>query len=236
METLFDYFDKRHREAVLGQPASEDGPVITISRQTGCDARQVANLVIQKLNIRYKTNKWKWVDKDFIYSIARELNTDKARVEGFYKGVENSNLAEMIMAFSGGFVSDNRIKKAINDVVLSICKEGYVVLVGRGGVSIANNIIDSLHVRLMAPFYWRVENVMKKKSLEIGKAEEFVLDTDEKRFRLIQMFLKQKSVNIDYLFDSTINRRSFTIDQTATLIEEMYVSKVHYQMEERKKK
>lgn len=232
---MFDYFDKRHREAVLGQPVTEDGPVITISRQTGCDARQVAEAVAEKLNRKFQTTRWRWIDKDIIYKIARELNTEEARVEGFYKGIENSNLSEMIMAFSGGFVSDQRIKKAIEDVVLSICKEGYIVLVGRGGVSIANNLVDSLHIRLMAPFYWRVENVMRKKNMNIGDAEQFVLDTDEKRFRLIQIFLKQKSVNIDYLFDSTINRKSFTIDQTASLIESMYEHKICCQMERRKK-
>lgn len=232
---MFDYFDKRHREAVLGQPATEDGPVITISRQTGCDARQVAEAVAAKLNRKFQTTRWRWMDKDVIYKIARELNTEEARVEGFYKGIENSNLSEMIMAFSGGFVSDQRIKKAIEDVVLSICKEGYVVLVGRGGVSIANNLVDSLHIRLTAPFYWRVENVMRKKDMNIEEAEKFVLDTDEKRFRLIQIFLKQKSVNIAYLFDSTINRRSFTIDQTAGLIESMYEHKICCQMERRKK-
>jgi cytidylate kinase len=235
MKLMFDYFDKRHREAVLEQPASEDGPVITLSRQTGCDARQIAEVLAAKLNLKYKTTKWRWIDKDIIYKIAKELNTEEARVEGFYKGIENSNLSEMVMAFSGGFVSDQRIKKAIEDVVLSICKEGYVVLVGRGGVSIANSLVDSLHIRLMAPFYWRVENVMRKKNMNIEKAEEHVLDTDEKRFRLIQMFLRQKSVNIDYLFDATINRRSFSIEQTADIIESMYEHKVCCQMEKRKK-
>lgn len=72
MKTMFEYFDKRHREAVLGQPASEDGPVITISRQTGCDARQVAEHVADQLNIKYKMTKWRWIDKDIIYRIDRK--------------------------------------------------------------------------------------------------------------------------------------------------------------------
>ena len=101
------------------------------------------------------------------------------------------------MAFSGGFVSDLRVKKAIRDVILSICKGGNIVLVGRGGVSIAHDIPDSLHVRLIAPFYWRVENVMKKKQMEIEAAEEYVVDTDEKRFNLITTFLDKKQLNID---------------------------------------
>jgi cytidylate kinase len=234
MQKLYDYFDKRHREAILAQPDSEDGPVITISRQTGCDARLVAESVAEMLNRKYNERKWKWIDKDIIKRIAKEINTDDARVESFYKGIEHSNLSEMIMAFSGSFVSDQKIKRAIEDVVLAICKEGFVVMVGRGGVSIAHQITDALHIRLMAPFYWRVENVMRKKEMDIGTAEEFVVDTDEKRFKLIQTFLKQKSINIDYLFDATINRGSFTIQQTASLIVSMYDSKVGCAMEHRK--
>jgi cytidylate kinase len=235
MEKFFDYFDGRHRESILSKPASEDGPVITISRLTGCDARQVAAVLVDEMNRKYGTTKWKWVDKDIIYSIAKELNTNVQRVENFYKGIELSNLSEMIMAFSGGFVSDLRIKKAIRDIVLSMCKEGFIILVGRGGVSIANEIKDSLHIRLVAPFYWRVENVMKKKQLDIEKAEEYVVDTDEKRFHLIQNFLDKKPLNIDYLFDATINRSSFSVQEISDLIVTMYEKKVCRQIAERKK-
>lgn len=234
MEKFFDYFDDRHRESILSKPASEDGPVITISRLTGCDARQVAALLVDEMNRKYDTAKWRWVDKDIIYAIAKELNTNTQRVENFYKGIELSNLSEMIMAFSGGFVSDLRVKKAIRDVVLSMCKEGFIILVGRGGVSIANEIKDALHIRLTAPFYWRVENVMKKKQLSIEKAEEYVVDTDEKRFNLIQNFLEKKPMNIDYLFDATINRKSFSIQEISELIISMYEKKVCRQIADRK--
>jgi cytidylate kinase len=235
MEKFFDYFDSRHREAILSKPPADDGPVITLSRLTGCDARQVAAILVDDLNHKFGTTKWKWVDKDIIFAIAKELNTDTQRVENFYKGIELSNLSEMIMAFSGGFVSDLRVKKAIRDVVLSMCKEGHIILVGRGGVSIASDIIDSLHIRLIAPFYWRVENVMKKKELEIEAAEEYVVDTDEKRFNLITTFLDKKPLNIDYLFDATINRSSFTIQEIADIIVSMYEKKVCRQIADRKK-
>ena len=235
MEKFFDYFDGRYRESILKKAPVEDGPVITISRLTGCDARQVAAILADELNHKFGLTKWKWVDKDIIYAIAKELNTDTQRVENFYKGIELSNISEMIMAFSGGFVSDLRVKKAIRDVVLSICKEGFIILVGRGGVSIAHEILDALHIRLVAPFYWRVENVMKKKEMNIETAEKYVLDTDEKRFNLIQTFLDKKPLNIDYLFDATINRNSFAIQEIAELILSMYEKKVCRQIAERKK-
>jgi cytidylate kinase len=236
MQKFFDYFDERYRQTVLSKPAGQDGPVITISRQTGCDARLVAEHVVEYLNRNYSVTKWKWVDKDIIYRIAAELNTDTQRVESIFKGRELSNLSEMIMAFSGSFVTDSRVKKAIRDVVLSICKEGYIVLVGRGGVSIAREIPNSLHVRLVAPLYWRVENVMKKKNMDIEAAEEFVVDTDEKRFNLIQTFLDKKSLNMDYLFDATINREFFGIPETAELIVSMYDKKLCRLVAEKRKR
>ena len=235
MEKFFDYFDGRYRESILKKAPVDDGPVITLSRLTGCDARQVAAILADALNHKFNTTKWKWVDKDIIYAIAKELNTETQRVENFYKGIELSSISEMIMAFSGGFVSDLRVKKAIRDTVLSICKEGFIILVGRGGVSIAHEIADALHIRLIAPFYWRVENVMKKKEMNIDTAEEYVIDTDEKRFNLISAFLDKKPLNIDYLFDATINRSSFTLGNIAEMILSMYEKKVCTQIAERKK-
>ena len=235
MEKFFDYFDTRHRQEIMSKPAANDGPVITISRLTGCDARQVAGHIVDILNRKEDSKKWRWVDKDIIYDIAKELNTNSERVESFYKGYELSNMSEMIMAFSGGYVSDLRIKKAIRDVVLPMCKEGNIVLVGRGGVSIAQNIPKSLHVRLIAPFYWRVNNVMRKKNIGMEEAEKFIIETDEKRADLIQTFLDKKIKNIDSLFDVTLNRLSFNIDDTATLITSMYEKKVHQQIIERLK-
>lgn len=235
MEKFFDYFDERYRESVLSGPASEDGPVITISRLTGCDAREIASSTVDNLNCRFGITKWKWVDKDIIYAIAKDLNIDTQRIENYYEGIKLSNLSEMIMAFSGGFVSDLRVKKAIKDVVLSICKEGYVVLVGRGGVSIASDIKDALHIKLVAPFYWRVENVMRKKNLNLEAGEKYVIETDEKRHDLIQTFLDKKSKNIETLFDATINRMSFSVPETAELIVSMYEKKVVKQISERKK-
>jgi cytidylate kinase len=235
MEKFFDYFDGRYRESVLKQSPVNDGPVITISRLTGCDARQVAANLADNLNQRFGTTRWKWVDKDIIYAIAKELNSDALRVENFYKGIELSSLSEMIMAFSGGFISDLRVKKAIKDVVLSMCKEGHIILVGRGGVSIARNITDSLHIRLVAPFEWRVDNVKKKKEMTLGAAEEYVIDTDEKRFNLIQAFMDKKPKNIDYLFDATINRSSFSTSDISEMIVSLYEKKVCPKIEARKR-
>ena len=220
---------------MLGRPIDQTGPVITISRLTGCDGREVAAALVALLNLRQNTNKWKWIDKDIIYHAAHELKTDTNRVESYYQGMTMNDMSEMIMAFSGTFVSDSSVKKAIREVVLSIAREGHAVIIGRGGVAITRDMTNALHIRLVAPLYWRVENVMKKKTMDIEAAEEYVVDTDEKRFHLIQAFLEKKPLNIDYLFDATINRSSFTIQEISELILTMYDKKVTRQISERRK-
>jgi cytidylate kinase len=226
VKKIFDYFDTRYRAEMLGRPIDQTGPVITVSRLTGCDGREVAAALVAILNLRYNTNKWRWIDKDIIYHAAHELKTDTNRVETYYQGMTMNDMSEMIMAFSGSFVSDSSVKKAIREVVLSIAREGHAVIIGRGGVAITRDMTNALHIRLVAPLYWRVENVMKKKAMIIEKAEEYVIETDEKRNKMILGFLDKKPHNIDYLFDSTLNRSSFSIDQLSALILDMYEAKL----------
>jgi cytidylate kinase len=226
VKKIFDYFDTRYRAEMLGRPVDQTGPVITISRLTGCDGREVAAELVAQLNLRYSTNRWKWIDKDIIYHAAHELKTDTNRVETYYQGMTMSDMSQMIMAFSGTFVTDSSVKKAIKEVVLSIAREGHAVIIGRGGVSITRDMANALHIRLVAPLYWRIENVMKKKGMVIEKAEEYVLETDEKRYKMIIDFLDKKPQTIDYLFDATLNRSSFSIDQLSSLIVTMYEAKV----------
>ncbi len=222
MEKIFNYFDNRYRQNLVKGDANKCGPIITLSRQTGCDAIAVAKKVVHLLNKQQKTDKWHWIDKEILLKTAKELKTGTPRIERYIKGKELSGFSEMIMSVSGDFVSDESVRKKIREVVLSICNDGYVVLVGRGGVSISREVKRSLHIRLVAPFYWRVENIMKKRKMNIEDAEEFTVDTDEKRHNLILNFLEKKPLNIDYLFDATINRSSFSIDQLAEIVIESY--------------
>jgi len=226
MKKIFDYFDERYRQEQIEKPEGTSGPLITISRLTGCDGRDVAAALVASLNMKYNTNKWRWVDKEIIHDAAKELKTDSERIESYYMGVSMSSLSEMIMAFSGSFVTDSTVKKTIKEVVLSIAHEGYAVLIGRGGVSITRNMPNAMHIRLVAPLYWRIENIMRKKGFSLEKAEEYVIDTDEKRYNLIANFLDKKPLNIDYLFDATINRSSFTVPQITEMIMSMYAAKI----------
>jgi cytidylate kinase len=230
MDKFLNYFDSRYRKNLIQGKATDCGPIVTLSRQTGCDAVAVAKRVVSKLNRKYNSNRWHWVDKEVLIAAAKKLETGSHRVESSIQGDEKSGISEMISAISGSFISDSMVKKVIQEIVNSICKDGYVVFVGRGGVSITRAVKKSLHVRLVAPFYWRVENIMKKREIDIETAEEYVVDNDEKRFNTIQNFLEKKPLNLDYLFDATINRSSYSIEQIAQIITTLYEKRIEMVM------
>lgn len=176
--------------------------------------------------MRYQTRRWRWIDKDIIYHTAHELRTDTHRVETYYQGLGMTEISQMLLAFSGSFVTDMSVKKAIREVILSIARDGYAVIIGRGGVSITQDMVNTFHARLVGPVGWRVDNVMRKKQMTKAKAEEYVIQTDENRERLIVDFLDSKPQCIDHLFDVTLNRSRYTIEQISTLITTMYEMKL----------
>lgn len=225
MNDIFDYFDSRYRNERLRMPAHMSGPVITISRLTGCDGRELAAELVAQLNMKYNTNKWKWTDKDIIYHTAHELRTDTQRIETYYQGLGMTDISQMLLAFSGSFVTDVSVKKAIREVVLSIARDGHAVIIGRGGVSITQDMPNAFHVRLVGPLEWRIDNVMRKKQMTRKRAEEYVAATDENRQRLIVDFLDRKPVCLDHLFDVTINRSRYSLEQIASIIVSMYEMK-----------
>jgi cytidylate kinase len=216
---LFKYFENRHKEAQSQKKANKKfGPVITISRQSGCEAIKVAKTLTLTLNKMYPGKQWKWMDKEILEKSAKELNLQTFNIENFLDGPETSSVIDLFLSFSKSHVNDLKIKNKIRDVILDLCEHGNIILVGRAGAAILKDKPNVLNVRLVAPFYWRIETIMNNQKVDIEEAEEWAIETDEKRHKLIYTFLEKQPGNIDYLFDATLNRSSFDVDATAEQI------------------
>ncbi len=216
---LFKYFEHRYKEANSRENTKKKfGPVITISRQSGCEAKKIAQMLTKELNKNEKSNIWRCVDKEILENSARELNLSTSKIKHFYKGVEKSNFIDMFIAFSKTYVNDLKIKNTIKEVMVSLCKQGNIILIGRAGAAILQDQPNVLNIRLTAPFFWRIENIMKNRKTDIEEAEEWAIDTDEKRFKLFYLFLEKQPGNLDYLFDATLNRKNFDKQKMVEII------------------
>lgn len=219
---LFKYFENRYQEsAQRANPKNQFGPVITISRQAGCEAKKIGKLVATELNSLHKDSPWRCIDKEILEKSAKELNLQASKIEHFYKGHEKSTFIDMFVAFSRTHVNDVKIKNTIKEVMVSLCRQGHIILVGRAGAAILHDQPNVLNIRLTAPFYWRIETIMKNHQSTIEEAEEWAIDTDEKRHKLFYTFLDKQPGNLDYLFDATLNRQHFSPIQTSQIIIEL---------------
>ncbi len=216
---LFEYFENRHQEASNRlNPVKKFGPVITISRQAGCEAKMIGKLVANELNKHQSGTLWRCIDKEILEKSAKELNLQTSKIEHFYKAEEKNNFIEMFSAFSKTHVNDVKIRNTIKEVMISLCRQGNIVLIGRAGAAILQDQPNVLNIRLTAPFFWRIETIMKNQNTNIEKAEEWAIDTDENRHKLFYTFLGKQPGNLDYLFDATLNRKNFSVNETAQII------------------
>jgi len=71
-----------------------------------------------------------------------------------------------------------------------------------------------------------VSHCGKQEGMLIDKAEEYTVRTDEKRNKLIVDFLDKKPQCLDYLFDATLNRSTYSIGQLSSLIMTLYETKL----------
>ena len=212
--SLFDYMNKRIAgESNVAAKAADEGPVITISRLTGCGASRIAWAVCEEINKRRITagnkNNWHFISREILLQTAEQLNLDPQALEHIMSDKNRGMMDQIVAALSTHtFKSDQKILNTIQDVIRQFGNKGHVVIVGRGGALLCNSIKKSLHIRLQAPFEWRVSEIATRLDFSKAYAAEYVKKTDTEREHLISKLAGSKGVN--QVFDVELNRARFT--------------------------
>jgi len=149
--------------------------------------------------------------------IHQKLKVDPGRIYEVIESSERTTIDEILDALSYKYYKNDRVvRKNLAEIIRFDAKQGHVVIVGRGGVVVTKEIPGGLHIKLTAPFSWRVNEIMKSNNLSKEKAEHFVKENDAKRKKLIEQLSNNKIENV--YFDITINRETFDKEQTASII------------------
>jgi cytidylate kinase len=209
---LLKYMEKRFESKII-DPKKEmfcEGPVVTISRECGCTAINIANSLAAKLSA--KTGKrWNVLTKEILERSAKELNLDPAKIEYVFNSKEKSTWDEILAALSSKYYqSDKKIKKTIAEVVQSFACKGNCIIIGRGGVVLTNDIERSFHVKLQAPLEWRAAQLQKIYKRDIKEMLEYADEIDKKREILRNYFNKESLPNT--VFDVIYNSKNLSED------------------------
>lgn len=234
---LLSYLNKRLGEensmdSTIGPP----GPVITISREVGCNGVKLAHKIAKRLNKRNLDKDWKVLSKEVFYESAKELDVEPEKVQRIFRQSDRYVFNDILDAFSTRkYRSEKKIVKTVTDVIRTFSKEGFCIIVGRAGHIIAQDIKNALHMRLVAPLEYRIKTIMENNHLNREEAIDFIEKVENERL------LFRKSIGkVEYeedMFDMFLNRASFDDEKTIDLIEMAiekknilgdYNSRMHY--------
>ncbi len=225
---LMNYLNKRlHDENSFKKSGSGmAGPVITISREVGCNGLVLAKLIAERLNKKRMMPQWKVLSKEIFYESARELDLEPEKVRQTLKKTDKYAFDQILKAFSDKrFKSETRIINTVREVVRSASIDGFNIIVGRAGHIISEDIENALHIRLIAPLNYRINTIIHNNRLSKSEAIAFI-DKVEKERIAFRKALNADSVQEEF-FDLTINRASFSDEETIDLIELAVAKKIN---------
>ncbi|MEA3407106.1 MAG: cytidylate kinase-like family protein [Chloroflexota bacterium] len=202
--------------------------VITMSRQVGSDAEEVAYRVAGELGLRE-------FDKRAMTQVASEVGIspseivdypiDEYRARNFFERLfsRQREVAE-VTTWAGrwGVRSTRVLDEAaaiglIEATMAAAYNHGDMLIIGRGGQAILEDKPDVLHVRVVAPLEYRVERLQAERDMTAAQARRFARERDAAAAEYLRTFH-----HIDWddptLYHLVVNVGKLGIDEAAALI------------------
>lgn len=217
--SLMTYLNSRLKEEKSFQKehAGAAGPVITISREVGCNGLKMANILAMELNKQRMLADWKVLSKEIFYESARELNLAPEKILKALKKEDSYTFEQILTAFGEKrYKSEAKIANTVKEVVRSLAINGFNIIVGRASHIIAADIKNALHIRLEAPFEYRLKNIMYNNNLSRNEAVVFIERVEKERETFRKAIRAGQFHEVH--FDLMINRASFTDREAVELI------------------
>lgn len=219
---LLKYLDVRFLGELAEPPAAHKGMVVTMSRDTGCDGMPILEEVKKNLNADLKgvskKHPWSIVSKEIFERSAQRLNVDVDLFEKIENQKDKTFVEELLNSFSNeSYPSDWKIKKTYKEVIESVAKEGAVFILGRAGVAIVEHNRRNLHIKVTAPFEWRVKKLAKEYGKSEASARKHIKESDMKRDDLKKYYMGRKVHFSD--FDLVFNEATLTKKEIALAIQ-----------------
>jgi cytidylate kinase len=206
--------------------------VITVSRQYGSGGDEIAARVCDMLGYRY-------FDKRMMASVASEMGLSETQVIDFSEAEYKARgfldrlfrRGSRVVAEAGSWKQDisgaRTVEVAqldeqwcistVKGTIRGAYKHGNVVILGRGGQAILQEMPEVLHVRVEAPLAARIDRVQQNEGQSPREAEDLIRDRD----RAAQEYLRRFH-DIDWsdplLYHMVINTDKWTIEAGAHMV------------------
>lgn len=174
------------RQDALKSEKKTAKPTITISREFGCEAYPMAELLRQKLETRTKEC-WSLMDKALLDEVTKNHNLSEQVLKNL--GDKNRFLDDFLSTFSNRWKSDRDYYRLLCRQIIALAEQGNVILVGRGAPIVTARMKNCYHFRMYASQRFKEASIAKRLGLDAADARALIERKQKERDRFIRDFL-----------------------------------------------
>lgn len=200
----------RGTRPAMRKPEPTRGPVVAISASSGSNGTAIAQLVAQKLGMKF-------VDRLVPLRAVESSDIEPDHKSGRQFVAMMSSLQSVFGASAPAGDSVGAYRESVEDTVSAIAREGNAVVLGRGAVVVLHDWPSVLRVRIDGPFEGRVARVMELRGFEHLEAERAVRRSDELHAEYIR-HLYDLNIHDPDLYDMMVDGVELTAEACAEMI------------------
>ena len=191
---------------------------VTISRQTGSGAREVAAKLAAYLEAQGPRGVCPWTvfDRNLMEQVLEDHHLPK-RIAEFLPEDRTSVIKDGIEELLGLHPSASTVIYQTAETILHLIELGHVILIGRAASVIAGRVPEAVHARLVASWETRLARVVERRQLNARQAADFIKREDAGRARYLQRYYR-RCIDDPLLYDLVINTDRVGFDEAARLI------------------
>jgi cytidylate kinase len=211
---LEEYNRRQHLNATVKRQSPKPRPVITISREFGCEGYASAEKLCDLIS-RTTGENWVLIDNAILDEVARNHNISEDILH--HLGENNRILDEVMATFSPRWKTARDHFQLLCSYIISLAEQGNVIILELGGAIMTRHMEHSFHFRIYAPQAFKTATLARRLNLPVEEAESLLHRQQKKRDRFTLDFLGQNGHDPG-LYDLQFNNERCTPEKIARLI------------------
>jgi len=197
---------------------------VTISRQTGCGAHAVAEMLASLLQTRAPRDMPPWTifDRNLVEKVLADHHLPE-RLAKFMPEDRVPLLDDIMDELFGLHPSEWTMVRQTSETILQLAELGNVIILGRGSNIVTAKLPHVRHIRLIGSLERRRENMERIEGLSPKAAAERVQQEDLGRARYLKKHFDADIEN-PLLYHLVINMDHVAVDQAAQLINDLVLT------------